>query len=37
MPHPLIGALTVREMLLFCVFHERHHLKVVRGRLEAGS
>jgi hypothetical protein len=35
MPHPLIGALTVREMLLFCVFHERHHLKVVRGRLEA--
>ena len=34
MPHPLIGLLTVREMLLFCVFHERHHLKQVRTRLE---
>lgn len=33
--HPLIGELTVREMLLFCVVHERHHLKSVRTRLEA--
>ena len=33
--HPLIGELTVREMLLFCVVHERHHLKLVRTRLEA--
>jgi hypothetical protein len=34
LPHPYLGALTVREMLLFCVFHERHHLKSVRTRLE---
>ena len=31
--HPLIGALTVREMLFFTVFHERHHLKSVRTRI----
>ena len=34
LPHPYLGALTVREMLLFCVFHERHHLRSVRKRLE---
>src|SRR5262245_23937023 len=33
--HPLIGEMTAREMLFFCVFHERHHLKLVRARLEA--
>jgi len=32
--HPLIGQLTVREMLLFFVVHERHHLKLVRARIE---
>jgi len=30
-----MGELTVREMLLFFVVHERHHLKLVRTRLEA--
>ena len=34
-PHPLMGELTVREMLLFFVLHERHHLKIVRTRLES--
>jgi hypothetical protein len=34
LPHPYLGALTVREMLLFCVFHERHHLRLVSTRLE---
>jgi NAD(P)-dependent dehydrogenase (short-subunit alcohol dehydrogenase family) len=34
LPHPYLGALTVREMLLFCVFHERNHLKRVRASLE---
>ena len=33
MRHPLIGEMTAREMLYFCVFHERHHLKLVRARL----
>jgi hypothetical protein len=37
LPHPYLGALTVREMLLFCVFHERHHLKQVRARLDPVS
>ena len=31
--HPLMGALTVREMLLFFVVHERHHLRGVQARL----
>lgn len=35
--HPLMGMLTVREMLLFCVLHERHHARIVRTRLEAES
>lgn len=35
MRHPLLGELTVREMLLFCVFHERHHLRLVRERMAA--
>lgn len=33
--HPLMGLLTVREMLLFFVVHERHHLRGVRARLGA--
>lgn len=32
MNHPLIGLLTVREMLLFAVVHERHHLRRVQAR-----
>jgi hypothetical protein len=35
--HPLIGEMTVREMLFFCIVHERHHLKIVRTRLSEGS
>jgi hypothetical protein len=37
MPHPFLGTVTVREMLLFCVFHERHHLRLVRARLEPAA
>jgi len=33
-PHPLLGQLTVREMLHFFVVHEWHHLKGVRSRME---
>jgi len=36
MTHPLAGLMTVREMLLFMVVHERHHLKIVRRRIEVG-
>lgn len=35
--HPLIGMLTVREMLLFFVVHERHHLRGVQARVGAGG
>jgi hypothetical protein len=28
-PHPLLGLLTVREMIYFTVFHIRHHQKAV--------
>jgi hypothetical protein len=33
LPHPLIGRLTVREMLLFTLYHNRHHLENVQRRL----
>ncbi len=32
MKHPLMGELTVREMLLFVIVHERHHLRGVGYR-----
>lgn len=32
LPHPLLGPLTVREMLLFTLYHNRHHVEVVRTR-----
>lgn len=31
LPHPLIGKLTVREMLFFTVYHNHHHAESVRG------
>ena len=30
LPHPLLGKLTVREMLFFTVFHNEHHLRTMR-------
>jgi hypothetical protein len=32
LPHPLLGKLTVREMLLFTLYHNRHHVQVVDRR-----
>ncbi|MEN8803997.1 MAG: DinB family protein, partial [Wenyingzhuangia sp.] len=29
-PHPLIGKLTLREMLFFCVYHVQHHNKLTQ-------
>src|SRR5690606_12513808 len=34
LPHPLIGLLTVREMLLWNIYHDLHHLDDVRRLLE---
>lgn len=32
MPHPLLGRLTVREMLMFTLYHNQHHVHVVARR-----
>ncbi len=32
LPHPLLGKLTVREMLLFTVYHNAHHLEQIASR-----
>jgi hypothetical protein len=31
-PHPLMGLLTVREMMLFTAYHTRHHLEIMEKR-----
>ena len=33
LPHPALGRLTVREMLFFTLYHNRHHVDVVKRRL----
>lgn len=35
MPHPFLGLLSAREMMLFFVMHDRRHYDGVRRRLEA--
>ena len=30
-PHPLLGKLTIREMLYFTIYHTQHHLLAVKG------
>ena len=37
LPHPLLGKLTVREMLFFTVYHNYHHVRSVADRLAAGQ
>ena len=32
LPHPLLGRLTVREMLMFTLYHNLHHVLVVAAR-----
>ena len=32
LPHPLLGKLTVREMLYFTLYHQLHHMGVVERR-----
>lgn len=34
LPHPLLGKLTVREMLFFTLYHDLHHVNNVRKLLE---
>jgi hypothetical protein len=35
LPHPLLGNLTVREMLMFTLYHQLHHMNVVERRRNA--
>lgn len=37
LPHPLLGPLSVREMLEFTVYHTAHHLRRIEERSRAGS
>ncbi len=34
LPHPLLGKLSVREMLLFTIYHNLHHLNTVKQRVQ---
>jgi hypothetical protein len=34
LPHPLLGPLSLREMLFFTVYHTAHHLNLVESRLQ---
>lgn len=37
LPHPLLGKLTLREMLYFTIYHAEHHLGHVRRNLTAAA
>ena len=32
LPHPLLGKITLREMLFFTIYHNEHHLQIVGQR-----
>ena len=34
LPHPILGKLSVREMLLFTIYHDTHHIMGVKRRLK---
>jgi DinB superfamily len=35
LPHPLLGKLTIREMLFFTVYHTEHHLLLLKNSITA--
>ncbi len=35
--HPVLGAITAREMLFFCLGHDRHHVEGVRRQLDGAG
>jgi len=37
LPHPVLGSLTMREMLLFTLYHNQHHLNDARRLVEAAT
>jgi hypothetical protein len=36
-PHPSLGKITMRELLLFTIYHTEHHLKVIEKRVLEAS
>jgi hypothetical protein len=34
LPHPLLGKITLREMLFFTIYHNQHHLELLQKRSE---
>ncbi len=34
LPHPILGRLTIREMMLFTLYHNAYHVKSVKQKLE---
>jgi hypothetical protein len=37
LPHPLLGYITLREMLYFTVYHAKHHLELTRNNLTTAN
>ena len=37
LPHPLLGKLTVREMLFFTLYHQQHHIGVIERRVKGAA
>lgn len=37
LPHPILGRLSVREMLYFTLYHQSHHLKIAESRVSAST
>jgi hypothetical protein len=37
LPHPLLGKLTLREMLFFTIYHNEHHLNLLLSRGKVGK
>jgi hypothetical protein len=35
LPHPLLGKITLREMLFFTIYHNEHHLQIVTKKEES--
>lgn len=33
LPHPLLGKVTLREMLFFTIYHNEHHLDILKNRV----
>lgn len=37
LPHPLLGKITLREMLFFTIHHNVHHLRILESRLSGNN